>query len=55
LQSAFDPILRALVGAMDLSVVDVRVKALRGLASIVVVDPEVLGLVGSDDCIMAVI
>ncbi|RSH84025.1 Sister chromatid cohesion protein 2 [Saitozyma podzolica] len=44
LQSAFDPILHALIGALDFSVVGMRAKALRGLSGIVVVDPEILGL-----------
>jgi cohesin loading factor subunit SCC2 len=45
LQSAFEPILHALIGALDFSVVGMRAKALRGLSGIVVVDPEILGLV----------
>lgn len=42
LQNAFDPILRALVKALDLPGVAHRSKALRGLGGIVVTDPDVL-------------
>ena len=45
LQSAFDPILRAIGASMDSSVVALRSKALRALGAIVTVDPDVLSLV----------
>ncbi len=45
LQAAFDPILHALISVMDTPNVALRSKALRGLGSIVTVDPELLGLV----------
>ncbi|WVQ82810.1 hypothetical protein IAT38_004942 [Cryptococcus sp. DSM 104549] len=44
LQSAIDPILIALLSSMDNTIVAVRTKALRGVASVVMVDPDVLGL-----------
>ncbi|CAD6587723.1 MAG: Sister chromatid cohesion protein 2 [Tremellales sp. Tagirdzhanova-0007] len=44
LQSAYDPILHALVAIMDTPVVALRSKAIRALSSIVTVDPGVLGL-----------
>nr|XP_019013987.1 uncharacterized protein I206_00064 [Kwoniella pini CBS 10737]OCF52768.1 hypothetical protein I206_00064 [Kwoniella pini CBS 10737] len=44
LQNAIDPILMALLGVLDNSAVGLRSKALRGVASVIVVDPEVLGL-----------
>jgi hypothetical protein len=45
LQSAFDPILRAIGESMDSTVVALRSKALRALGSIVVIDPDVLAMV----------
>jgi len=47
LQSAFDPILRAIGISMDSPVVALRSKALRALGSIVTVDPDVLALVST--------
>jgi hypothetical protein len=47
LQSAFDPILRAIGASLDSTVVALRSKALRALGSIVTVDPDVLALVSS--------
>ncbi|OCF60187.1 hypothetical protein L486_02867 [Kwoniella mangroviensis CBS 10435] len=44
LQNAVDPILIALLGVLDNPVVALRSKALRGVGSVIVVDPEVLGL-----------
>lgn len=43
LQSAFEPILQALLQSMDFQAVALRSKALRGLSAIVQVDPDVLG------------
>ena len=45
LQNAFDPILHALLSAMNSNVVGHRQKALRSVGSIVVVDPQILALV----------
>ena len=45
LQSAFDPILNALLSAMGNPLVISRSKALRGLSSIINADPDVLSLV----------
>jgi cohesin loading factor subunit SCC2 len=45
LQSAFDPILRAIGASLDSTIVALRSKALRALGSIVTVDPDVLALV----------
>lgn len=45
LQGAFDPILHGLITSMDSPVVGLRSKALRGLSTIVVVDPDILSLV----------
>jgi len=47
LQSAFDPILRAIGASLDSTVVALRSKALRALGSIVTVDPDVLALVST--------
>jgi cohesin loading factor subunit SCC2 len=44
LQTAFDPILNALINSMDLQAVALRSKALRGLSAIIQVDPDVLAL-----------
>ncbi|KAL7420405.1 Sister chromatid cohesion protein 2 [Cryptotrichosporon argae] len=44
LQNAFEPVVHALVGAMDTNVVMSRQKALRGIGCIVTVDPDVLEL-----------
>ncbi|WWC57550.1 uncharacterized protein I303_100082 [Kwoniella dejecticola CBS 10117] len=44
LQNAIDPILMALLGILDNPAVGLRSKALRGVGSVIVVDPEVLGL-----------
>lgn len=45
LQNAFGPILNALVQAMSSTAINLRNKALRGLGSIVTVDPDVLAQV----------
>ncbi|KAK1921174.1 hypothetical protein DB88DRAFT_92041 [Papiliotrema laurentii] len=42
LQNAFGPILNALVSTMGVSLINLRSKALRGLGTIVTVDPDVL-------------
>lgn len=47
LQAAFDSILHALLSVMETPIIGLRSKALRGLSSIVTVDPEVLGLVSA--------
>ncbi|KAK8844801.1 hypothetical protein IAR55_006651 [Kwoniella newhampshirensis] len=44
LQSAVDPILHAILGVLDNSAVGLRSKALRAVGTVVMVDPEVLGL-----------
>ncbi|ORY23265.1 hypothetical protein BCR39DRAFT_549569 [Naematelia encephala] len=44
LQGAFDPILHALIAAMNTTQVHLRSKALRGLTGVVTVDSTVLGL-----------
>ena len=53
MQSAYDPILHALVAIMDTPVVALRSKAIRALSSIVTVDPGVLGLVRTSPIIWA--
>lgn len=45
LQSAFAPILNALVSTMGVSLINLRSKALRCLSTIVTVDPDVLAQV----------
>ncbi|EIW73035.1 hypothetical protein TREMEDRAFT_59198 [Tremella mesenterica DSM 1558] len=45
LQNAFEPILHAIISAMDSPAVAHRQKALRGISSVVTVDPDILGLV----------
>lgn len=45
LQSAIDPIIHALLTALGNPIIAVRTKALRGVGSIVMVDPDVLRLV----------
>ena len=45
LQNAFNPILNALVTTMGVSLINLRSKALRGLGTIVTVDPDVLSKV----------
>ena len=47
LQSAFGPILGALVATMGASIIALRSKALKGLSTIVTVDPDVLAKVSS--------
>lgn len=48
LQGAFERILEALAFSMGSTVIGVRGKALRGLSSIVVLDPSLLRLVSVD-------
>ena len=48
LQGAFEPILSSLISVMGNPIITLRSKALRGVGSIVTVEPDILGQVSHD-------